>query len=167
MLPALWGKHMWFSIHFIAQDYPTDPSPEDMQVYKSFFENLWKVIPCYKCGVNYKRHLLELPIDQHLHSREALFAWTVSLHNIVNSELGKPQMSLDEAKKKYSDPDFNRKVCEAQQVLEKVMQPHSTVPRSEDDPKRPLITWVIVAFILGVMLSMGVMYIVKRGKRKV
>ena len=117
MLPDIWGKHMWFSIHFIAQDYPLEPSQDDVISYKNFFENLWKVLPCYKCGVNYKRHLKELPIDQYLESRELLFAWTVELHNIVNAELGKPRMTLDEAKKKYSDPEFNTKMLETQKTI--------------------------------------------------
>lgn len=118
MLPDIWGKHLWFSIHFIAQDYPKTPTHDEMLTYKDFFENLWKVIPCYKCGVNYKRHLQELPIDDHLGSREDLFAWTVELHNIVNRELGKPIMTLDEAKKKYSDPEFNKNICNTKIIIE-------------------------------------------------
>lgn len=117
MLPDIWGKHLWFSIHFIAQDYPKTPTHDEMIAYKDFFDNLWKVIPCYKCGVNYKRHLQELPIDDHLGSREDLFAWTVELHNIVNRELGKPIMTLDEAKKKYSDPEFNKVDVKQQQII--------------------------------------------------
>lgn len=118
MLPDIWGKHLWFSIHFIAQDYPKTPTHDEMITYKEFFENLWKVIPCYKCGVNYKRHLQELPIDDNLGSREDLFAWTVELHNIVNRELGKPIMTLDEAKKKYSDPDFNKQIYNKTIIIE-------------------------------------------------
>lgn len=162
---------MWFSIHFIAQDYPSSPSEEDAVAYRSFFENLWRVLPCYKCGVNYKRHLLELPIDEHLHSREALFAWTVALHNIVNRDLGKPQMSLEEAKKKYSDPDFNRKVCEAQQVLDRVMQSSPTnqppiLPNTPGASSKPqmMMAWIILAFVVGISVGVTVM-ILKRKKR--
>jgi hypothetical protein len=110
MVPDIWGRFLWYSIHFIAMDYPEDPSEEDRRSYKEFFENLWKVIPCYKCGVNYKRHLLELPVVSNtgdfLRSKEALFTWTVELHNIVNTELGKPTMSVGEAKAMYSNPNF-------------------------------------------------------------
>lgn len=123
MLPDIWGKHLWFSIHFIAQDYPKIPTQHEALIYKDFFENLWKVIPCYKCGVNYKRHLQELPLDEHLGSREDLFAWTVELHNIVNRELGKPTMTLDEAKRKYSDPDFNKNIIQGQIIKTQIEVP--------------------------------------------
>jgi hypothetical protein len=36
-----------------------------------------------------------------LRGREALFAWTVRIHNMVNVLLRKPVVSEDEAKKKY------------------------------------------------------------------
>ena len=107
MIPDTWGRYLWYSIHFIALDYSENPSNDDALKYKTFFENLGNVIPCYKCSVNYKKHLSELPIDAYLSSREDLFAWTVQLHNIVNKELGKPIFSIEEAKKKYTDPDFH------------------------------------------------------------
>jgi hypothetical protein len=101
MQPEIWGPHLWRSIHYIALGYPQQPTPEDVQNYYILFFNLWKVIPCYKCSVNYKRHLDELPIDSFLSTRIKLFEWTVSLHNIVNKELGKKQISLDDAKELY------------------------------------------------------------------
>jgi hypothetical protein len=97
MQPDLWGKHLWKSLHFIALGFPSQPSSEEVAAYREFFENLWKIIPCYKCSVNYKRHLNELPIQQALEGKESLFNWTVRLHNIVNKELGKPEVSIQEA----------------------------------------------------------------------
>lgn len=148
MLPDIWGKHMWFSIHFIAQDYPLEPTQDDVNSYKHFFENLWKVLPCYKCSVNYKRHLKELPIDQYLESRELLFAWTVELHNIVNAELGKPLMTLDEAKKKYSDSEFNTKTIETQKTIA------SLINLNKSDEKYQLSKMstpqIIISFTLGI-----------------
>ena len=86
MQPSVWGPHVWRSIHYIALGYPDNA---DSMAYKEFFLNLWKVIPCLKCSINYKRHLEELPpIDQYLGSKDDLFKWTVALHNIVNLELG-------------------------------------------------------------------------------
>jgi hypothetical protein len=73
------------------------PTAENIEQYRQFFSNLWKVIPCEKCALNYKRHLEELPIEDN----GALFEWTVKLHNIVNRELGKNEMSLSAAKTMY------------------------------------------------------------------
>lgn len=148
MLPDIWGKHMWFSIHFVAQDYPLEPSQEDVTSYKVFFENLWKVLPCYKCGVNYKRHLKELPIDPYLESRESLFAWTVELHNIVNSELGKPLMTLDEAKAKYSDPEFNHKMIETQKTITSLVNLNK--PEKKTMLPKSSVLQIVISFTIGI-----------------
>jgi hypothetical protein len=46
------------------------------------------------------------PIDDFMGSRDDLFAWTVMLHNIVNAELGKPQMPLETARELYIHSPF-------------------------------------------------------------
>lgn len=97
MKPDLWGPHLWATIHYIALGYPDTPTPSQVEFYRDFFLNLWKVIPCYKCGVNYKRHLEEMPLDGFLDSRDTLFNWTVALHNLVNFELKKPIISVEDA----------------------------------------------------------------------
>ena len=157
MLPTIWGKHLWFSIHFVALDYPDTPGPEHVQAYKDFYTNLWKVIPCFKCAVNYKRHLQELPIDGHLHSQEALFAWTVSLHNIVNRELGKPEMTLEEAKRKYTDPDFNVKMCQTVRIMQNMVQSPSV-----NIDKQWAIGGVFIGILIGVLIMMAFTHMRKK-----
>lgn len=106
MKPDIWGRHMWFSIHFIALDFPEDPSTEDVRHFKSFYENLHHVIPCYKCSVNYIKHMNERPLElSDLKTTKTLFKWTVDIHNIVNKELNKSQMSFDDAWMFYNNPD--------------------------------------------------------------
>lgn len=103
MQPFIWGRHLWRACHYIALGFPSDADDTVRQQYKDFFLNLWKVVPCLKCGVNYQRHLTELPpIDGFLSSNMELFKWTVALHNLVNLELGKPQMQFEEALKLFS-----------------------------------------------------------------
>jgi hypothetical protein len=101
MEPKVWGKYLWTSIHIIALGYADNPSIEDKMNYKQFYTDLWKVIPCHKCSENYKRHLVELPIDEFLSDNMTLFNWTVEIHNIVNKELGKRQWTYDEALEKF------------------------------------------------------------------
>lgn len=110
MKPDIWGKHFWYTIHFIALDYPEKPNNEDKRDFQTFFENLHKVIPCYKCSVNYVKHLKERPLEQSdLENNETLFRWTVDIHNIVNKELKKRQMSYDDAWKLYQNFDDGEK----------------------------------------------------------
>jgi len=103
--PEIWGPYLWKSIHFIALGYPKNPCIQDKLDFKEFFINLHKVIPCFSCAKNYKRHLDELPpIDNYLKSNMTLFEWTWMLHNIVNKELGKRELSFKDAIKLYMKP---------------------------------------------------------------
>jgi Erv1 / Alr family len=101
MEPKIWGKYVWTSVHILALGYPDKPTPEDMQNYKTFYTDLWKVIPCHKCSINYKKHLDDLPIDKYLTDNMSLFRWTVEFHNIVNKELGKKEWSFEETLDKF------------------------------------------------------------------
>lgn len=101
MEPKIWGRYIWTSIHIIALGYPDKPTPEDKKHYKQFFIDLWKVIPCYKCSMNYQKHFQELPIDEYLTDNMSLFKWTVDFHNIVNRELGKQEWSFEDSLEKF------------------------------------------------------------------
>ena len=92
------GPKLWKNIHNVALlEYPENPSDDDKMYYMNYYKDFWKVIPCLKCTVNYRKHFEELPITSYLESRTQLFEWTVLLHNIVNKELGKKEISLSEA----------------------------------------------------------------------
>lgn len=98
MKPTLWGKYMWMSIHLIALGYPNNPTQADKNAYFSYFNELYKVIPCEVCAKNYLQHLSEIPLTEKvLSSRNTLFDWTVDLHNIVNKMLGKDVISKEHA----------------------------------------------------------------------
>lgn len=158
MIPEIWGKHMWFSIHFIALDYPETPSVEDMSTYKFFYENLYKVLPCYRCAENYKRHLKELPIDNALSSRDALFAWTVEFHNLVNKLTHKPLMSLEQALAKYLDPEFNKKVIDSSAMIMAALEP--TKPTKH-------LWWVcVLMFFVGLVIGGFVVWLNKNKRYK-
>ena len=164
MSPEIWGRHLWFAIHFIALDYPDSPTAEHVEQYKLFFENLGAVIPCYKCSQNYQRHLQEMPLTMAaLANKDALFAWTVALHNIVNKETGKPEWKIDEAKKFYMDPEFNTKVCTIQQHItvqqQAPLQQHTAAPQTH-------ITEYILAGVIGLIVGIGIMVFMRGYMKK-
>ena len=99
----IWGSHLWFSLHTITFTYPLIPSLKDKQQFKNFFISLKDVIPCSICQKNYKRHLKEFPIDNHLNNRKDLVIWLIDVHNMVNSEIGKKVMSYETVIKKYEN----------------------------------------------------------------
>lgn len=95
----VWGPPLWKTLHFIALGYPSNPCSEQREVYKHFFTNLHHVIPCSICATNYKKHLAELNIDEHLDNSAKLFEWTVKLHNIVNNQNGSSTWTVEDAKR--------------------------------------------------------------------
>jgi hypothetical protein len=120
----IWGPHLWFSLHTISFTYPLKPKDEDKKNYNEFFTQLQHVIPCSICKKNYKRHLQEFPVNNHLDSRKDIVYWVIDLHNMVNSETGKRVISYEDAIKRYEDAykkdiildpkDENKeKVCDA------------------------------------------------------
>jgi hypothetical protein len=99
----IWGPHLWFSLHTISFAYPLKPKDEDKKNYQEFFTQLQHVIPCSVCKKNYKRHLQEFPVNNHLNSRKDIVYWVIDLHNMVNSETGKRVISYEDALKRYED----------------------------------------------------------------
>ena len=92
------GPKLWEKMHKVALfEYPQNPSENDKTYYTNYYKDFWKDIPCLKCKINYRKHWEELPITNYLESPERLFEWTVLFHNIVNKELGKKVLSLNEA----------------------------------------------------------------------
>jgi hypothetical protein len=105
MDPALWGASLWRSVHAVAMGYPERPSAADTAAYRRFYTELHAVLPCQTCADHYKAYVSSNPItDRDIASAEALFAWTVRLHNDVNARLGKPVISLDEAHEALARP---------------------------------------------------------------
>lgn len=118
MKATLWGKHYWFVIHAIANKYPEYPTDDDRRAHKDLFTELWRFLPCKLCSDHYKEHMARMPIDSHLSSREALFEWTVKLHNAVNQSLNKQVMSLSDAIAHYSLPNGGAyKECAGQDMI--------------------------------------------------
>jgi hypothetical protein len=133
MLPEIWGKNSWYILHIFAIGYPKQPTYEEIIAYKNFYENFWKVIPCYKCSVNYRRHLKEVPLDDYLTDNTKLFEWTVKLHNIVNVELGKPEMSLEDA------IDMYRKIIK------------NTGEKKEVEDGKKMFVWIFLFIMVGII----------------
>lgn len=101
----VWGPYAWRHLHFVALNYPESPSEEDKGVYKRFVELFGTTLPCYMCSQNFSRHLSVEPLtDEVLRDNISFFNWTVRLHNIVNRELGKKEITEKRAYELYSKP---------------------------------------------------------------
>lgn len=93
--PKLWGKQAWHFIHMVALSYPYMASEETKKKYYDFYESLGHTLPCGTCAKHYKEKFEANP--PRLENRNELFRWTVDIHNSVNKDIGKNQISYDKA----------------------------------------------------------------------
>lgn len=90
LLPRIWGPHMWKSLHCISFGYPINPTPEQRDNYKIFFEKLGYVLPCKHCADSYNNMVSNSIIkltDDIFQSRDTLTKWVYELHQMVNHKL--------------------------------------------------------------------------------
>ncbi len=67
--------------------------------------DLWQYFIPQRCDCKdgYQKILEEMPPD--FTSQDAFFAWGVRLHNAVNAKLGKPELTIDEARRIWRKSD--------------------------------------------------------------
>lgn len=98
--PNIWGRALWFSLHFGALNYPLVPTEEMKNMQKQFINGLPIMIPCDIC----KNHALQFLIENNsdieiaVQNPDNLFAFFVKFHNTVNARIGKRVVPLEEAK---------------------------------------------------------------------
>ena len=101
MNPKFWGPHGWIFLHSVTMNYPKEPSESDKVIYRNFFSNLTRVLPCEKCAYHYKQHIETDPIEPALENRSKLVRWLIKIHNKVNDDLGKPQYTYEQVIEEY------------------------------------------------------------------
>ena len=82
-----WGPSAWVFLHSVAQRYPRNPTEEDKNNYRNFYENIENMLPCGKCRESYTKYIQILPIRFFLSRREDLILWLYTIHNFVNFKL--------------------------------------------------------------------------------
>jgi hypothetical protein len=72
-------------------------SDEKADAMIQFFDSMPDILPCRQCGKHLRENLTLLPF-----SRDDPFRWSVDLHNMVNSQLNKPEIEYDAALRYWS-----------------------------------------------------------------
>lgn len=103
--PRAWGPAFWFTLHNGASKYPLSASNITKERMKGYIIGIPVMIPCAVCQI----HACNF-IDQHKSNlddicsgRDKLFAFFVKFHNKVNQRYNKPEMSVEDAYKLYSE----------------------------------------------------------------
>ena len=93
--PIIWGPKFWEVFHFTAFGYPEKQTDTDKEVYKQFYINFFKVLPCDACVKSSPEILNVNDLDKALVSRTTLIKWTYDFHDKVNVKLGKKSPSFE------------------------------------------------------------------------
>ena len=94
--PNYWGRQAWHFIHMVALSFPDEPTQEEKDRYYKFYESLGYTLPCETCSKHYREKFQKNPPN--MENSEKLFRWTVDIHNSVNADNGKKQISYEKAK---------------------------------------------------------------------
>ena len=95
--PTSFGPYFWTVIHMACLSAGKNISDEKADALTQFFDSMPGVLPCKQCGKHLKENLQILPFD-----REDPFRWSVELHNLVNTQLNKPEVDFDKALRYWS-----------------------------------------------------------------
>lgn len=145
--PECWGPYMWGAIHLISLGAPEQIDTATKSAYSLFFQQLPYILPCASCARHLQENLANSPVEGHLQGRESLFAWSVQLHNTVNRQLGKPEISLSKAREHWE------KVCKGLQLPTATSQNVATNKKT------------ILLFFMGIFIGVGFMYAIPRIRR--
>ena len=103
MDPKVWGPKAWFFLHSVTMAYPVKPSQTEQQEMYDFFQNLSKILPCYKCRKHFQMNINKFPLQDAIKSRDELVKWLIDVHNSVNEATGKPKESYKSMIKQIND----------------------------------------------------------------
>jgi len=112
MRTAIWGPGGWLFLHSIAQNYPWNPTQQQMEDYYNFFRLTGNVLPCRYCRESYQQFITQKGTRltlQTMKNRKSVVIWLYRIHNKVNKKLGvKDHPTLKEVWDKY---ESFRSVC--------------------------------------------------------
>lgn len=100
--PKVWGPGVWFCIHTTALH------SRDVKSAQLIVQNIIQNLPCAKCREHALNFLEKNPFREIGLTSSDFFKWTVDLHNKCNKWLGKPQLTVEEARNIY----LRTNVCE-------------------------------------------------------
>ena len=99
--PNIWGPHFWFFLMTIAIHYPLNPNSITKKKYYNFIMDLPLFIPDESIGNRFSYILNKYPVSPYIDSRESFIKWTIFIHNKINNEIGKEEMTEEEAMDRY------------------------------------------------------------------
>ena len=136
--PTIWGPHYWFFLMTIAVSYPKKANSVLKKKYYDFIMNLPLFIPDDKMGNKFSRILDKYPVEPYLDTRESFIKWMHFIHNKINSQLDKPELSYVEAINNYYSEYKPKEIIYKEQLKQRRIFYYSAV----------LVVLIIIAIVL-------------------
>lgn len=99
----VWGPHYWFFLHTIAHSYPNVPNDVTKRKYYDFIQNLPMFIPNSDIANNFSHMLDKYPVTPYLDNKDSFKKWMHFIHNKINEQLNKSEISYANARTKYME----------------------------------------------------------------
>ena len=106
--PEIWGPHYWFFLHTVARAYPDNPNAVTKRKYYDLIQNMPLFIPSSEMGDKFSKMLDKYPVSPYLDHRDSFIRWVHFIHNKMNHELGKEEVSLFQSMDLY-DAEYKPK----------------------------------------------------------
>jgi hypothetical protein len=121
--PKVWGPHYWFFLHTLAMTYPHHPNAVTKKKYYEFIQNLPLFLPVEEVSSEFSKLIDKYPITPYLDNRDSFVRWMHFIHNKVNEQLEKPQITLNDFFVKYYNEykTHDEKITEYYKLKERII----------------------------------------------
>ena len=114
--PTVWGPHFWFILMTLAVSYPLKANETTQKKYYDFITNLPLFIPHPQIGNKFSSLIDKYPVSPYLEGKDSFLKWVNFIHNKVNIQLGKDEMTLTEALDAYYEMYKPKEIILREQV---------------------------------------------------
>ena len=101
--PTVWGPHFWFILMTMAVSYPLKANEVTQKKYYDFITNLPLFIPHPQIGNKFSSLIDKYPVSPYLEGKDSFLKWVHFIHNKINVQLGKDEITMTEALDAYYD----------------------------------------------------------------
>ena len=121
--PSVWGPHYWFFLHSVGFTYPELPTDGEKKRYYNLITSLSTFIPNNAVANNFQLLIDDYPVSSYLNSKESFLKWIHFIHNKINKQIGKEEISYIEFINNYNneykpkDIKFKEKIKEREKYI--------------------------------------------------
>jgi len=101
--PTVWGPQFWFILMTMAVSYPLKANEVTQKKYYDFIINMPLFIPHPQIGNKFSSLIDKYPVSPYLEGKDSFLKWIHFIHNKINVQLGKDEITMTEALDAYYD----------------------------------------------------------------